>query len=109
MFFGIFSCKGVVIKETEFCGVSGLVTHGADCATTIENKTRSMSMEEFIDFLTPDPTRNKSGALCQSVDDVIANKTSLEQACKLLKNRCTKEMKQMIESFDSAVKHVVKP
>lgn len=46
-----------------------------------------MTFEETIEFL--EPTDSRGGALCMSVSDWTAIKTSLEQAC--VKQRCSYE------------------
>lgn len=96
----------VPIQDTKICSVAGVITAGADCHTTISDKPSEMTMQEFLYFLLPDPAKNKSGAICQSSEDYVAIKTSLEQACYLLKGRCTKEHKKMIENLGKAIKDV---
>ena len=96
------SCSTVQIPDTEFCAVAGVIYAGADCAHTIKDQPRSMSRDEFFDFLEPNET--KGAALCQSATDAEKLKTALEQACKILGNKCTYEQKQALVSLGKAMK-----
>lgn len=52
-----------------------------------------------------EPQEGRGGAICRSDEDFTKQKTALEQACALLKNRCTPEMKEAIsKSFGTPKK-----
>lgn len=68
-----------------------------------------MSFEQFVDWWEPQPERPdpdnpektlpaRAGAVCRSDEDFTRYKIALEQACALLKDRCTPEMKASIEN-----------
>lgn len=84
------SCKSLEIKDTTHCAVAGVVDAGGDCVTLISGKQTSLTFDELIALL-------ESGAIITPVDDFVSVKEELEQACILLKNRCTKEIKKNIE------------
>jgi len=73
-----------------------------------------MNLDEFIDFLEPQEERPdpknpgktlpaRGAALCQSASDWNKMKTDLETACKMLGNRCTYEIVEMIETLKSSI------
>jgi len=59
---------------------------GANCAHTLSDETREMTLPELIEWL--EPNKDKGPAICQSAEDFNKNKTSLEQACKMLGAGC---------------------
>ncbi len=88
--------------------VAGVMAAGADCNHTLQEKPRSMNLDEFIEFLEPqakviDPNTGqvikpaRGPALCQSSDDWNKMKTALEQACKKLGPWCSYEIKTYIQ------------
>lgn len=101
-------CKTVPIKNTRECVVAGVFQAGMDCATTNTSQTSQMDLEQMIVFLEPQGERlnaagkklpPRAGAVCRSDDDFTSQKTSLEQACALLRDRCTPELKDHIEGM----------
>jgi hypothetical protein len=83
---------------------------GAICAETLTGNTRSMSLDEYIDFLEPQLERQdpknpgkklpaRAGAMCQSSDDWNAQKTALEQACRKLGKSCTYEARKALQKL----------
>jgi tetrahydromethanopterin S-methyltransferase subunit G len=98
----------VTVKNTKACAVAGVMAAGADCAYTLTDKTESMTLDELIDFLEPQPERPdpknpgkmlpaRGPAIIQSSDDWNHMKTALEQACAALEDRCSYETQQMIK------------
>lgn len=82
-----------------------MMSAGADCDNTLSDNPTSLALDQFINFLEPQPeirdpksgvviSPARAGALCQSAEDWNSMKTELEQACKILGNQCTYEMKQ---------------
>lgn len=65
---------------------------GMDCAETLTSKTRVMLYNDTINFL-------EDGAICQSSSDYHKNKTTLDQACKILGPKCTADLKKLIKSI----------
>ena len=113
------SCSQVKIKNSKMVTVAGSIRGGAFWAETLTRSSGSMTMTEFIEFLEPDiglkdegtglvlrPPR--AGAICQSARDFTNHKTALEQACALLKNSCTYEMKKMLKTIDEQLGSVKK-
>lgn len=85
------------MPNTEVCSVAGLLAAGMDCAETLTHKTRSMNLDETIEFLEPQTgPKAKGAALCQSADDWSKQKIALEQACELLGSKCTYDMKSAL-------------
>lgn len=87
---------------------------GADCTHTLTPQTREMNLDQFIQFLEPQPERPdpdhpgqtlpaRGGAMCQSSSDWGAQKTALEKACKELGSRCTYEIKKMIADIEAKI------
>lgn len=75
------------------CSVAGIFAAGMDCAETGSSKTSELNAKEMIDFL-------EAGAICMSAADRKREKTAIEQACYLLKDRCTVEIRERIEKID---------
>lgn len=101
------SCKKIHIEDATECIVAGVLMAGADCATTNSSQVSELDFEQFVEFLEPQPERPdpknpgktlpaRAGAVCRSDDDFTAQKTALESACALLRNRCTPEIKTAI-------------
>ena len=78
-----------------------------------------MDFETSIEWLEPQPERpdpenpkNKlparAGAVCRSDEDFTRYKIALEQACALLKDRCTPEMKQTINNVTGNTAELLK-
>lgn len=93
----LLSCQKLVIPETSGCAVAGVMAAGANCASTASDKTWELTLTEFIYFLEPDPATHKPAAICRSAEDEMKIKTVIEQACELLKDRCTLEMKALFK------------
>jgi len=96
--FLLIACQKLEIKNQKVCTVAGIIQAGANCATTLSGEKSEMTYEEFIYFL--EPQSDRSGAMAQSADDYSETKVALEQACILLKNKCTYEMKRIISNME---------
>lgn len=106
-------CSTVQVPNTEACSVAGVLIAGADCSETTSNRTRSMSMAEFLDWLEPQAEvrdekgnvtrKSRAGALCQSAEDYKRQKTAMEQACYKLGKMCSYEIKQLIHEMDKRI------
>lgn len=101
-------CKTVEIKNTRECVVAGVFQAGMDCATTNTSQISQMDFEQMIVFLEPQGERlnaagkklpPRAGAVCRSDDDFTSQKIALEQACVLLRDKCTPELKEHIEGL----------
>ncbi len=88
------ACAKVQVKNKEWCSVAGVLGAGADCAETLTTKTREMDVTEFIQWL--EPTSERGPAICMSSEDALETKNEIEQACAILKNKCTAEEKAAI-------------
>lgn len=112
------SCAGVEIKNTRAVTVAGRLLNGADWANMLDEETGSMTFEEFVEFLEPQPAERNSrgeitrpergGAICQSADHFNQNKTSLELACIHLGKLCTYEMQEAINAVGSRTTKLIK-
>lgn len=109
----ISSCASIEYPDTEACAVAGIMAAGMNCATTISKKMRQMNLDETLDFLEPQPEvldesgkvikEAHSAAICQSSKDYVSIKSALEQACVILKKKCTYEMKEVIKSIEETI------
>jgi hypothetical protein len=108
------ACKTISIPNTEVCAVAGVMSAGANCAETLSEKTREMTLDEFLEFLEPkeELRDEKTGkiiqaerapAICQSATDWNALKTSLETACEKLGNSCTYDIRESISKMTRAI------
>lgn len=128
----LLSCSTVPIPNSKEGTVAGVVQAGMDFAETNTGKIHELSMQEMFDFLEPQNARRcvpvpgfnvcaddqtqgqpvdlpaRAGALCRSDDDFTAQKIAVEQACALLKNRCTPEMKEEISRVYGNSKQLLK-
>ena len=104
----------VQIPDVKVCAVAGVMAAGADCAYTLSDTVEEMTLEQFLEFLEPqperpdpsDPTKTlpaRGPALCQSTDDYTRVKIALEQACKKLGTSCSKEVKEGIKAVSTRV------
>lgn len=84
----------VEIPNIEICAIAGLISAGADCAKTLTDDTRSMTLTETLDFL--EPREGKAAALCMTAIDFNKLKNALEKACEILGSDCTREMKSAL-------------
>lgn len=110
------SCAKVSIKNTKKCVIAGVWRAGLDCATTLTSETSEMDFEAMISWLEPQPEfvdkdgkkhEAKAGAVCESAEDFTAEKTALEQACSLLKNACTPDIKSAIAKAGANVQGII--
>lgn len=102
------NCTGLKIKDTKVCAVAGVMSAGMDCAHTLTPDTSSMLLDQTIEFLEPrEAIKNKKGqvvtpargaAMCQSAADWNEMKTEMEEACKMLGDSCSLEIKEAIQS-----------
>lgn len=100
----------VSIPNGTACSLAGKWEAGAFCAETITGIKSELTLDEYLDFLTPqderpdplDPTKTlpaRAGAVCQSTFDWGRQKTALEQACRILGKRCPYELHQTIKTM----------
>lgn len=101
---GVSSC-GIQIKNTEICSVAGRVQFGGICAETLTTKTRDITYTQLIDMLEAQaehtgPNGEKvpahGAAIIMTSDDFGTIKTELEQACRLLRGKCTRKLKEAL-------------
>ena len=101
----ISSCAALTIPNTKVCVVAGIMAAGADCAYTLSEKTETMTLDQFLDFL--EPSEGKAAALCQSADDWNKNKTALEQACHSLGAKCSYEVIEKLKNASQNIRHLL--
>lgn len=108
------NCAGIVVPNTEACAVAGIWSAGLSCANTLSPATRDLDLAGMIEMLEPQPERPdpanpgqnlpaRAGAIIQSAEDWNKMKTALEQGCKLLKRRCTYEMKEALRQMTNSI------
>lgn len=106
------ACSRVPVPNVRECVVAGVIQAGFDCAESNTGKTSQMDFEQSIEWLEAEMPTNttpgRAGAVCRSDDDFTKTKIALEQACALLKNRCTPEMKSEIERQTGNVSQLLK-
>jgi hypothetical protein len=111
----------VTIPNMRDCSVAGKLSTGMNCADTETPSTYQLDFRETVDFLEPQPERTcvpkfqgmnvcasdqthgalavlpkRSGAIMQSADDYAKRKSALEEACRVLGNRCSPEIQQAL-------------
>jgi hypothetical protein len=96
-------CTGVVQKNVEACAVAGELSNGADCAKTLTDDTREMTLDEFIEFL--EPQNERGPAICLSSEDFASLKTTLEQACAKIKG-CAKETELQMNEVQGRIERL---
>lgn len=98
----------VTVPVTESCTVLGKLSDGASCVSSQGGVVRDLTLDEYLDFLTPqpelvdpkDPSKKppaRAGAICESASDWNKKKIALEQACRSLGSRCNYETRQAIQ------------
>lgn len=119
-----FGC--VTLPNTTGCTPRGMLNAGAMCSENITDRKTLLTRNEYLDFLepqdeekecitvsdgipvcaeNPNPNRPKivlpkrAGAVCFSTADHLKNKNALEEACRLLGKRCTKEIIEAINGY----------
>ena len=75
---------------------------GADCAWTLSPDIEEMDLDQFIDFL--EPTDERAGAMVMSADHWGDIKTTIDQLCRKLENRCKKETRAKIKMLNKNLK-----
>jgi hypothetical protein len=84
----------VSVPNTAVCTVPGLMSDGMICAETNTGKTSEMTLDDTVTFLEPETEPSpRAGAMCMTANDWNRMKTALEQACRMLGNKCTYEGK----------------
>lgn len=100
----------VTVPNTTVCTVAGTMSAGAICAETLTDHKTEMDLDTWIEFLEPQLERSdpsdpakvlpaRAGALCQSAEDWNKQKTALEQACRMLGKRCSRELIAVIKKM----------
>lgn len=95
------------VKDAEVCSVAGVMAAGAECVHTLSDESRSLNLDQWVDFLEPQEAKydsdgklispERGGALCMPAKDWEEQKTFMESACKKLGEGCTVEVQQMIK------------
>lgn len=84
--------------------MAGIMAAGMDCAHTRADETRSMTLDQTLEFLEPrigsKGVPERAGAMCMSADDYTKQKTDLEIICRKLGDQCTYEVKQALAATD---------
>lgn len=52
-----FSACGIQVHNVRFCSVLGLLSDGGSCAETLTGKEYDLTLDEYLDFLQPQPER----------------------------------------------------
>lgn len=94
------SCGSIKIENAEVCSVKSFLQDGMFCAETLTQNKRELTFDEMVEFLEPNQDTMKGAALCMSLFQWNQMKTSLEQACELLDDRCTYNMKEHIQGLE---------
>lgn len=109
------------IPNIRGCAVAGYLADGADCASTLEDGTLSLSLDQVIEMLEPQLEREcvpvpgmnlcdpagqgelvklppRGGGILISSEDFMDVKIFIEQTCR--KIRCTTEVLKALERMD---------
>ena len=84
------SCASITIPDIEICTIKGQLQYGMICENTLSSKNRELTFDQSIDFLQAN--EKHGAALCQSSQDWMLLKNTIEFACKAMKKRCTKKI-----------------
>ena len=83
----------ITIQNAQVCTVAGELSDGGICSHLLTPDTESMSFDEYVSWLEPQPASSgipaRGGAICMSASDWGTLKTELEQACRELKGACS--------------------
>jgi hypothetical protein len=79
-----------------------MLARGMDCAESLTDKTEHIELMEAIAFL--EPTAERGGAICRSVEDEVKIKTVLERLCRELGSGCSYEVIKTIESLGQVLR-----
>jgi hypothetical protein len=96
-------CVTAQIPDIKICSVAGVMSAGASCAQTLSDKTEDMDLNKWIEFLEPQSTPPRSGALCMSSDGFSKLKTALEQLCSKAGRTCTKEVVENLKQVSARI------
>ncbi len=88
------SCKKVVMPDVTGWSVAGILAAGMNGAATGHDETKEMNFAQTVKFL-------EDGAICFSAEDRKKEQIARDQACVLLKDRCTYEMKEEFKRADA--------
>ncbi len=118
------ACNGVVLPNTTTCTSAGLVSAGGICSETLSDATHELNFEEFIDMLEAQPERTcvpvpgmpvcshdqstgtkvlmpeRGPSIIVSSSDYEKQKTALDQACRILRGRCSAALKKQIQAME---------
>lgn len=95
-FISIVSCE-YKVRNVEACAVAGIMSAGMDCANTLSDATRSMNLDKSIEFLEPQVSPPRAGAICMSAEDFNNQKTDIEVLCRKMGSACTLEAHELID------------
>jgi hypothetical protein len=92
----ISSCSNIPVKDATVCTVSGLLSAGANCVTTLSGQKTQLNFEDFIMML--EPTDKRAGAVVIPFDDFIEIKKTIEIACTI--GKCKKKSNKIIKNIE---------
>ncbi len=73
--------------------MAGVMSAGGDCVHTLSDQTRSLTLDEWIEFLEPKIEPPRGAAICMSSESFTRLKIFIEQSCEKLGRWCSKEIK----------------
>lgn len=97
------SACSVQIPNVVVCSTAGYMSAGADCAESLSDETKVLTLDEWIAFLEPNIETGRGAALCLSSEDFTKLKTALDQACSKLGRWCSKEIKEETQKAEMRV------
>lgn len=83
------------IPNIKACSVAGLLSDGAECAWTLEDRTESLTLFQVIDMLEPKEDPPRAGAIILPAEDFMKLKIFIEQACRRMP--CKAEVTQALD------------
>lgn len=87
-------CQKVEFPDITPCSVAGVFAAGWNCEATGHDESTQMTAAQGIAWL-------EAGAICMSAEDRKREQIARDQACVLLKDRCTYEMKKQFMAADA--------
>jgi hypothetical protein len=88
------------------CSVAGVMSAGADCANTLDDKTEELNLDQWITFLEPQLDPPRGAALCMSSVDFKKVKDFIDSACAKLGTSCKKEAQETIEKVSARMERL---
>lgn len=103
LFISILSGCAIIQPNVKLCSVAGVMSAGADCVNTLDDKNEELNLDQWITFLEPQLTPPRGAAMCLSSEDFSKIKTFIDQACAKLGTSCKQEAVETIAMVSARI------